>query len=752
MKYLLTRLPALLLALVVGLIVSSSAFGQVTIVIENGDGPGVGFNDPGPPVAGATGNSGATLGAQRMIALQEAARIWGSSLSSTPTITIHATWEALTSTCTANSGTLASAGNNGDIFANFSGAVSGFWYGNALANALSGTDRNGAAKAEINARFNVSLGTPGCLQSLHWYYGLDGAEGSGGVDLVAVALHEFAHGLGFQTFTSSSTGAQQGTPPGLPSIYDRFLLDNTAAKTWAQMTTNAERQASAINSNNLVWNGPQVTSDVPGVLSASGTPRLRVNPPSSIAGNYTVGTADFGPPLGLAGVTANVVQAVPNDACSPIGSVAGQIALIDRGTCSFAIKTKTAQNAGAVGVIIVDNVSGSTPPGMTGSDGTITIPTVSITMTNGDAIKAQLGSGVNATLILDTSTRVGADQLNHALMFAPNPVSGGSSVSHWDSSAFPNQLMEPNNSADVTHSVNPPQDLTVSLMKDIGWPTGPPPPPPSPTPTPSPPANDNFANAQVIGGCSGSVTGTNVGATKESGEPNNPASPTSAKSVWYQWQAPSTGSATIDTIGSGYDTILAVYTGTAVNGLTLVGGLNVGFNDDIASGNTASRVVFSATQGTTYRIAVNGFENTSGSGGDTGTITLNWSETSCTFTPLTIITEDQTTNAAAVDSITLQRGPFAILNPNNFNTPGDSHTRVILFTSSLGTATTSNVTVTANGTSLTVENVGTVTGVTGLTASYIIVRLPTGLASGNLPLTVTLFGAASSNHPTLGIQ
>ena len=618
MKYSLTRLSTLLLAAIVGLIVSSSAFGQATIIIENGDAAGVGFNDP-TAVAPVGGNSGTTLGQQRLIAFQAAASIWGASISSTPTITIHATWEALI--CSASSGVLGSAGNSGNIYRNFSGSVPGFWYGNALANALSGTDRNGTSP-EITARFNVNLGNSDCLATLHWYYGLDNNHGTNGVDLVTVLIHEFAHGLGFQTFTNSSTGAQAF---GFPSIYDNFLFDNTAGKTWAQMTTDAERQASAINTNKLVWNGPQVTSDVPLVLT--GTPRLKVNAPPGIAGNYTVGTATFGPALTSAGVTANVAQASPADGCTAIGgAVSGKIALIDRGTCFFVVKVKNAQDAGAVGVIIADNMSSSTPPGMGGTDPTITIPSVSITMTDGNTIKAQLGSGVNATLQLDPSSTAGADSLGHPLMYAPNPVVGGSSVSHWDTSESPNQLMEPSINDDLTHSVTTPEDLTRSLLKDIGWPTGTPPPAPSPTPTPSPPPNDNFANALVVNGCAGSVTGTNIAATKEAGEPNNPDSSTSTKSVWYQWQAPSTGSVTIDTHGSDFDTVLAVYTGSSVSALTLVAN-----NDDAVSGSDlTSTVTFSATQGTVYRIAVNGFDNAM-DGGDTGNIKLNWAESGCTL-------------------------------------------------------------------------------------------------------------------------
>jgi hypothetical protein len=292
-------------------------------------------------------------------------------------------------------------------------------------------------------------------------------------------MHEFAHGLGFQTFTSSSSGTQ---PSGLPSIYDKFLLDNTTGKTWNQMTS-TERQASAINTSHLVWNGPQTTADVANTL---GTARLRVNSPGGIAGNYTVGTADFGARLSSPGLTGNVTQASPADGCSALtnsGSMAGRIALIDRGTCTFVAKVKNAQNAGAVGVIIANNVAGLIQ--MSGGDVTITIATVMVLQGDGSTIKGQLNNGVNATLLLDVSTPAGADAQGRALMFAPNPIQSGSSVSHWDSVMTPNQLMEPSDSGDTTHSVTAPQDLTASFMRDIGWPMAATP-APSPSPTPSP--------------------------------------------------------------------------------------------------------------------------------------------------------------------------------------------------------------------------------------------------------------------------
>src|SRR6185295_3876942 len=89
------------------------------------------------------------------------------------------------------------------------------------------------------------------------------------------------------------------------------------------------------------------------------------------------------------------------DGCSALtnpASVAGNIALIDRGTCGFIVKVKNAQDAGAIGVLIADNVTGAPPAGLGGIDPSITIPSVRITLFDGNKIKAQLGAGVGGTL------------------------------------------------------------------------------------------------------------------------------------------------------------------------------------------------------------------------------------------------------------------------------------------------------------------------------------------------------------------
>jgi Ca2+-binding RTX toxin-like protein len=123
------------------------------------------------------------------------------------------------------------------------------------------------------------------------------------------------------------------------------------------------------------------------------------------------------------------------------------------------------------------------------------------------------------------------------------------------------------------------------------------------------PANDDFADAVVIDGRSGTTTGSNRGATEEEGERFHAGC--GGASIWYQWTAPETEDVRFDTRGSNFDTTLAVYTGTAVDALTLVAQ-----NDDFNSLN--SDLSFEATAGSTYSIAVGGC------GGETGNVTLHW--------------------------------------------------------------------------------------------------------------------------------
>jgi len=132
------------------------------------------------------------------------------------------------------------------------------------------------------------------------------------------------------------------------------------------------------------------------------------------------------------------------------------------------------------------------------------------------------------------------------------------------------------------------------------------------------------------------------------------------------------------------------------------------------------------------------------------TMDADYTMTAVFVPPAQIFVETGTNNAAAVDSVTFVRGPFRLFDPYNFS--GDQRTRLILFTSDLGLTQPNPalLTVQAGGLPLTVESVGPISGVAGLTGSYVVVRLPDGLPTGNLSLTLTL-GGVTSNTATLSI-
>ena len=127
------------------------------------------------------------------------------------------------------------------------------------------------------------------------------------------------------------------------------------------------------------------------------------------------------------------------------------------------------------------------------------------------------------------------------------------------------------------------------------------------------PANNNFRSAQFISGPTGSVIGRNINANHEPGEPGHVSSTSGGTaSIWYRWVAPATGSVQFTTAGSTYDTLLAVYAGSSVNSLSVVAN-----NDDI-NNTLQSAVTFNAIAGTTYYIAVDGFN------GAEGNVALSW--------------------------------------------------------------------------------------------------------------------------------
>ena len=452
------RLCLLLTLVIAGAGVAPAA----TITVINLDPPGVGFNDP-TPAAPVGGNPGTTIGEQRLVAVQRAADIWGGILPSDVPIRVDATWSALP--CDPTFGFIA-FGAPMAVEADFAGAVvPSTWYPVALANKLAKADLD-PDHDDIQVQFNDQLGTAECLTNFSWYLGLDNAASSPEFDLVTTALHELAHGLGSIGFVSVVTGSPL---EGQFDIWSRFLFDNTVNKSWLDMT-DGERAASAINNWGLVWAGPRVTAAAPGFLGPR--PVLSVVTPPPIAGTYKVGMAIFGPPLTLDGVAGEVVLAndafdMASDACQPLvnaAQVAGKIALIDRGGCTFLAKVRAAEAAGAIGVIIANHTAGVGVITMGGLE-TVAIPAVMVSFEDGAAIKSQLFDGVSANMHLDPDHMAGADDAGRVLLYAPNPIQDSSSVSHWDFSATPDLLME----ADIHDLIPQTGDLTVAQFRDIGW-------------------------------------------------------------------------------------------------------------------------------------------------------------------------------------------------------------------------------------------------------------------------------------------
>jgi PA domain len=469
-----------------------SAAQAATITITSRDAPGVGFNDT-TPVAPVGGNTGTTLGQQRLNVYRYVANIWEAALQSGVAITVSAAWEPLS--CTATGAVLGSA-SAWNIWHDFPGSKPGTWTHQALANKLAGVnlsagtpdDGTGYGNVDIKTQFNINLGNTGCLDGSGFYLGLDGITG-GKINFVATLLHELGHGLGFSSLIRTSDGFRinaEGTAyvefGGLPAVWEEFMYDNTTGKSWLNMTS-LERKASAINPLQLAWIGSNAVTAAAQTLS--NLPKLKISTPGPIAaGLYDYGTASFGPtPTAgptVIGALANVTTLGCTAAEMP-ASVAGKVAVINRGTCGFAVKAKNAQNAGAVGVIIVNNVAGPAP-GLGGADPTVVIPTVGLSQADGVTLRAGIEAALKygsrtkpgsmtATLTTDPNRRAGADALGRPLLYTPAVLAAGSSVSHWDVSAFPNLLMEPSINADLTTLLVPPKDLTVPLFKDIGWTT-----------------------------------------------------------------------------------------------------------------------------------------------------------------------------------------------------------------------------------------------------------------------------------------
>jgi Zn-dependent metalloprotease len=157
---------------------------------------------------------------------------------------------------------------------------------------------------------------------------------------------------------------------------------------------------------------------------------LTVNSPAAIAGGFEEGGAGFNPPPPW-NTTAEVEMVndgvdPTDDGCSPlVDFTPGRIALIYRGTCSFYEKVGYAEDAGAVGAIIINNRDDRVL--RMGSDaGSRGIPAVFLGQSDGASIEAALVGGVEASLVQDAAPY--RDMWNPNCRFDPGRVSSGQYV------------------------------------------------------------------------------------------------------------------------------------------------------------------------------------------------------------------------------------------------------------------------------------------------------------------------------------
>ena len=461
------------LALLAALAVAPATAAEFVLVNLDA-GTGAGLEDP-TPRAPEGGNPGTTLGEQRQITYAYAALMWGSIMQSEVPIIVGARFAP--QACTPTGAVLGSAGAT-QVFRDFPGAtLPETWHNVALTEAIVGFDVNPGG-LDINSTFNSRINSdPACLGGADWYYGLDGQTPAGAVNFLNVVMHEIGHGIGFQSFVNVSTGVMLGAtaarPGGYADVYLSNAYNNALAKAFPVMS-NAERQFAVRDPGRTVWTGADVGAAAPLFLD----PRLaiQITAPAGLEGVREAGRSTLGPFVAAGSFSGEVVLAddgvgAGGDACEVLvnaAAVAGKIALVDRGTCTFDVKALNAQAAGATGVLVANNVAGLAEPG--GVNPAVTIPVVGLTLADGNVIKAA-SPGVQVETLTDPTRLVGADDAGRVRLNTPAALAPGSSFSHYDTALSPNALMEPSITGTLRGDLD--VDLTPALFRDTGWNTDP---------------------------------------------------------------------------------------------------------------------------------------------------------------------------------------------------------------------------------------------------------------------------------------
>ena len=443
-------------------------------VFITNDPTGVGFNDntaASTLSAQALGNNlGTTVGELRRNVLEAAGARWSQFLNSQIPILVDVDFEDLGGS---SAGGIVLAGASASSYVrNFANAPRpGIYYPLALASSLADADlRPDLSDIDITVNSNAELdGNSGPS----WYYGLDGNTPSNLINFSDVIAHELGHGLGFASFADLETGEYAFDDP---DIFSTLIYDSEVFLSWESMNDSG-RVTSATNDPFVVWFGPYSNTAADGVNDyiASGKQNF------TIAGtSYPALKADFSSSISDDGFTGELVLVndginITSDAAEVIintTELSGKIALVDRGLVRFDLKVSRAQDAGALAVVIANDVEGDAIFSPIG-ESTDPVPVIFVSENSGINLKALLSTGNPVSVTLFTSLLTvneggsATEFQTNIRLHAPATLEPGSSVSHWSEDASPNLLMEPS----INSGLNENLDLSPLLMKDIGWST-----------------------------------------------------------------------------------------------------------------------------------------------------------------------------------------------------------------------------------------------------------------------------------------
>jgi len=259
---------------------ATHVYATATITIVNADGAGEGFNDTTAFTAVA-GNRASTLGQARLNALQHAANLIGSVITSSVEIKVSAKFDALGGS--AGSATLASAGAD-TAYRDFTNRpFASTWYVVALAEKLEGSNLNSTTQ-EINMTANSDLDGTVVLGTTTWYYGFDSNPGTD-IDFITVAMHEILHGLGFSSLVNVLTGVKF---VGLDDSYMRLLDHHGATTSDYPSMTNSGRIAASISDTLLHWQGTSVSANSGTVTAGKTGTEIHMYAPNPVESGSSV--------------------------------------------------------------------------------------------------------------------------------------------------------------------------------------------------------------------------------------------------------------------------------------------------------------------------------------------------------------------------------------------------------------------------------------------------------------------------------